>query len=67
MKDRKEFNKLILEEKRDVDEENFDEAVATSFRACKKTEIPSDIKRILADNKARNLTPEVICPSYLLT
>lgn len=59
MKDRKEFNKLILAEKRDIDEENFDEAIAASFRACKKTEIPSHIKRILTDDKARNLTPEV--------
>ena len=59
MKDRKEFNKLILAEKRDVDEENFDEALAASFRACKTTEVPSDIKQILTDDKARNLTPEV--------
>ena len=59
MKDRKEFNKLILAEKRDVDEENFDEALAASFRACKTTEVPSDINQILTDDKARNLTPEV--------
>lgn len=59
MKDRKEFNKLILQEKRDIDEENFDEAIAASFRACKQTEIPSDIKTILSDKKAQHLTPEV--------
>ena len=59
MKDRKSFNEMLLKEKRNVDEENFDEAIAASFRACKKTEIPSDIQRILQDPKTKNLTKEV--------
>ena len=60
MSDRKVFNKLLDTEKRNIDEENFDEAVAASFRACRKTEIPNDIQRILKDPKARNLTPHVL-------
>jgi hypothetical protein len=60
MKDRKAFNELIQSERRGVDEENFDEAIAASFRACKKTEIPSEIKNILSDKKAQHLTPDVL-------
>ena len=59
MKDRKALNEMILKEKRNIDEENFDEAIAASFRACRKTEIPGDIQRILQDPKAQNLTPQV--------
>ena len=59
MKDRKKLNELILQEKREEDEENFDEALAASFRACKKTEIPPEIRKILSDEKAVNLTREV--------
>ena len=58
MKDRKALNEMILKEKRNIDEENFDEAIAASFRACRKTEIPGDIQRILQDPKAQNLTPK---------
>jgi hypothetical protein len=59
MKDRKAFNEMLTNEKRSIDEENVDEAIAASFRACRKTEIPSDIKRILQDPKAKHLTPDV--------
>ena len=59
MKDRKSLNELILKEKRNIDEENFDEAVAASFRACRRTEIPGDIQRILNDEKAKHLTKDV--------
>jgi hypothetical protein len=59
MKDRKTLNEMLTAEKRSIDEENFDEAVAASFRACRKTEIPPEIKRILQDTKAQHLTPEV--------
>lgn len=59
MKDRKELNDLLQQEKRSIDEDNFDEAIASSFRACRKTEIPSDIQRILSDDKALYLTPNV--------
>ena len=62
MKDRRSLNDLIQKEKRSYDEENFDEALAASFRACRKTEIPSEIKAILHDHKATNLTPEVFSP-----
>src|SRR5205085_354081 len=61
MKDRKSLNDLIQKEKRTYDEENFDEALAASFRACRKTDIPSEIKAILHDHKA-NLIPEVFSP-----
>ena len=60
MKDRKALNELIQKEKRSYDEENFDEAVAASFRACRKTEIPSEIQAILHDPKTTNLTPQVL-------
>jgi hypothetical protein len=63
MKDRKAFNEMLLSEKRNIDEENFDEAIAASFRACKKVEIPLDIQRILNDPKAQNLTNQVSVPS----
>jgi hypothetical protein len=59
MKDRKALNELILKEKRNVDEENFDEAIAASYRACRKTEIPGDIQKILKDEKAQQLTKDV--------
>jgi hypothetical protein len=59
MKDRKSLNELLLKEKRNIDEENFDEAVAASFRACRRTEIPGDIQRILNDEKAKYLTKDV--------
>jgi len=59
MKDRKALNELLLKERRNHDEENFDEALAASFRACRKTEIPSDIQAILKDPKAQILTKEV--------
>jgi hypothetical protein len=60
MKDRKAFNELIQKEKRSYDEENFDEALAASFRACRRTEIPSEVQAILHDPKATNLSPQVI-------
>jgi hypothetical protein len=63
MKDRKSLNDLIQKEKRTYDEENFDEALAASFRACRKTEIPTEIKAILHDHKATHLTPQVSPPS----
>ena len=67
MKDRKLLNEMLLKEKRHFDEENFDEAIAASFRACRKTEIPNDIQRILQDPKAKNLTKEVPpCPRTML-
>jgi hypothetical protein len=59
MKDRKILNEMLLKEKRNINEENFDEAIAASFRACKKTEIPGDIQRILQDSKAQDLTSQV--------
>ena len=59
MKDRKALNEMLSKEKRNAYEENFDEAIAASFRACRKTEIPSDILRILNDVKAKNLTKAV--------
>jgi len=59
MKDRKALNEMLTKEKRTIDEENFDEALAASFRACRKTEIPKDIKRILQDPKSQHLTPDV--------
>ena len=59
MKERKAFNELLLQEKRNFDEENFDEAIAASFRACRRTEIPMDIQPILRDPKAQKLTKEV--------
>jgi hypothetical protein len=67
MKDRKALNELILKEKRNIDEENFDEAVAASFRACRKNEIPSDIQRIFQDEKTRNLTQNVYFIIFTLT
>jgi len=59
MRDRKLLDKFILEEKRNEDEENFDEAIAASFRACKQTEIPSEISIILNDPKAMHLDVNV--------
>ena len=59
MKDRKAFNELLSKEKRNIDEENFDEAIAASFRACRKSEISSDIQKILHDPKTKNLYPDV--------
>jgi hypothetical protein len=65
MKDRKAFNELLLKAKRNVDEENFDEAIAASFRACRKSEIPSDIQKILQDPKTKNLYPDVPACRFL--
>jgi len=55
------LNEELLKEKRNIDEENFDEAIAASFRACRKTEIPHDIQQILTDPKTE-LTPQVTIP-----
>jgi hypothetical protein len=60
MKDKKAFNELILAEKRNVDEENFDEAIAASFRACRQYEISPAIQSILHDEKTHHLSPQVI-------
>jgi len=46
---------LKLSRKRDVTE-NIDEAVKILFKACKVQEIPADIRTILDDPKAHNLT-----------
>jgi hypothetical protein len=59
MKDRKALNELILKEKRNIDEENFDEAIAASYRACRKIGIPGDIQKVLKDEKAQQLTKDV--------
>jgi hypothetical protein len=61
MRERKLLNEELLMEKRNIDEENFDEAIAASFRACRKTEIPRDIQQILIDPKTK-LTPRVTIP-----
>jgi len=61
MRERKLLNEELLKEKRNIDEENFDEAIAVSFRACRKTEIPRDIQQILTDPKTK-LTPHVPIP-----
>jgi len=53
MRERKLLNEELLKEKRNIDEENFDEAIAASFRACRTTEIPSDIQNILTDPKTK--------------
>jgi hypothetical protein len=61
MRERKLLNEELLKEKRNIDEENFDEAIAASFRACRKTEIPRDIQQILTDPQTK-LTPQVTVP-----
>jgi NEDD8-activating enzyme E1 regulatory subunit len=58
MKDRNKIKELILNQKRNLDEENFDEAIAVSFRACKRTEIPIDIQDLFQDPKTQNLVSE---------
>lgn len=62
MRERKLLNEELLKEKRNIDEENFDEAIAASFRACRTTEIPSDVRQILTDPKTK-LTPQVVLPT----
>ncbi|ORY78126.1 NEDD8-activating enzyme E1 regulatory subunit-like protein [Protomyces lactucae-debilis] len=50
------FKKLIRSGMRNVDEDNFDEAVANVWRACGKTHIPSDIHKLFDDDACVHLT-----------
>ncbi|EFP77790.2 uncharacterized protein PGTG_03746 [Puccinia graminis f. sp. tritici CRL 75-36-700-3] len=46
---RAELKEMILAEKRDVDEENFDEAVNLIGNACQPTEVPTHIQELFDD------------------
>jgi amyloid beta precursor protein binding protein 1 len=55
--ERSQFKDLVRSKEKDNDTENVQEAVAAAYRAWKPTEIPSDVKTILADPLTK-LTPE---------
>jgi len=55
--EKQKFKEYINSLKLTPDEENFDEAINQSRKACVKTEIPENVKILLNDPQAQNLTP----------
>ena len=54
------FKETILSGKRASDEENFDEALASIWKACTPTQVPSKVQVILNDLLCDNITVEVM-------
>ncbi|CAG8628129.1 5614_t:CDS:2, partial [Paraglomus occultum] len=52
------FKETILSGKRSSDEENFDEAIASIWKACTPTQVPSKVQVILNDPLCDNITVE---------
>lgn len=57
--ERTQFKDLIRSYMIEPDEENFEEALAASFRACKPSEIPGSVNAILNDPACDNIGPNV--------
>jgi hypothetical protein len=54
------FKEAILSGKRTSDEENFEEAMASIWKACTPTKVPSNVQKILNDPHCDNITAEVM-------
>jgi len=56
--ERKEFQQQIRRDSPEAKEGNYIEAIESSYKACAPTEVSHNVKQILADEKARNLTKD---------
>ncbi|KAJ3192481.1 NEDD8-activating enzyme E1 regulatory subunit [Irineochytrium annulatum] len=58
--ERSQFKGLIQSKRREgnPDSENFDEAIASVFRACTKFTMPGELQRIFSDPSCENITAE---------
>ncbi|RIA87299.1 NEDD8-activating enzyme E1 regulatory subunit-like protein [Glomus cerebriforme] len=56
--ERNEFKKLIQSGRRNVEEENFDEALASVWKACTSTKIPRQVEEIFKISSCENITAE---------
>ncbi|KAI9016001.1 hypothetical protein DFJ74DRAFT_679151 [Hyaloraphidium curvatum] len=56
--ERNQFKELIRSYMLEPDEENFEEALAASFRACKETTIPGSVLQILKDPACDQIGPQ---------
>ncbi|KAH9810403.1 hypothetical protein DFH28DRAFT_985850, partial [Melampsora americana] len=54
--ERDELKKLIQAEKRNADEENFDEAVGMIWKACRPTLVPDSIQSLFLDSSCTTLS-----------
>ena len=57
--ERNEFKQLIQSGKRNIDEENFDEALTSVWKACTATKVPRQVEEIFKDSSCENITHEV--------
>ncbi|KAK8866119.1 hypothetical protein IAR55_001270 [Kwoniella newhampshirensis] len=51
-----EFKELLKSEKQKGDEENYDEALAQSYRVWSKSEVPWELKQLLEDDTVNNVS-----------
>jgi NEDD8-activating enzyme E1 regulatory subunit len=58
--ERNEFKQLIQDGKRNIDEENFDEALASVWKACSATKVSSQVEEIFKDSSCESITTEVL-------
>ncbi|CAI2167652.1 14243_t:CDS:10 [Funneliformis geosporum] len=56
--ERNEFKQLIQSGKRNADEENFDEALSSAWKACTATKVPRQVEEIFKDSSCENITAE---------
>ncbi|EGG02509.1 uncharacterized protein MELLADRAFT_91342 [Melampsora larici-populina 98AG31] len=55
--EREELKKMIQAEKRNADEDNFDEAVGMIWKACRPTRVPDSIQSLFLDPCCTTLSP----------
>lgn len=80
--DKKAFKELISNERRKIDEENFEEAEAQAYRSWTETKVPSEVVELFDDPKLQTLnascmhqlsmpfffeTPRILTNSYSST
>ncbi|KAG0141324.1 hypothetical protein CROQUDRAFT_663990 [Cronartium quercuum f. sp. fusiforme G11] len=55
--ERAELKKMIMAEKRNADEDNFDEAVGMIWKACKPTVVPNSIQALFLESSCATISP----------
>lgn len=56
--EKNEFKAAIRTGMRSSDEENFEEAIAATWRACTETKVPSSVQQIFSDPACENVTAQ---------
>ncbi|PKK76763.1 NEDD8-activating enzyme E1 regulatory subunit-like protein [Rhizophagus irregularis] len=56
--ERNEFKQLVQSGRRNVDEENFDEALASVWKACAATKVPHHVEEIFKNSSCDSITIE---------